>query len=161
MTSFTFAEWVGSGATPLTVDWAVGTSSFGIDVGSGTGNISASLLCTNGQPFNGGLCGGGFGYDVYNSTVSIPNLILNGFTTYWLTLTNATDSFGGRDAWDINSGPSLAYHSTLGQVTSESFTVNGTTLTVLVTGQTPEPTSIMLLGSGILALGSVVRRKLF
>ncbi len=43
----------------------------------------------------------------------------------WLTLTGATDNFGGRDAWDINSGPSAAYHNLLGAVPSESFTITG------------------------------------
>jgi hypothetical protein len=164
MTDFTFAEWVTTGSTPLTVDWAVGTTSFGSDVGSGTGAaITSSLVCTNGSPFNGGLCAGGFGYDIYNSTVTTNDLPLTAGTTYWLSLTNATDSFGGRDAWDINSGASLAYHNTLGQVPSESFTISGGTTTstsTTTTGTTPEPSSIMLFGSGILGLAGVLRRKL-
>jgi hypothetical protein len=159
MNSFTFAEWIPAGATPLTVDWAVGTSSFGNDVGSATSAaISGALLCSAGQPLNGGLCGGGV-FDIYNSTVLTGPLSLSAGTTYWLTLTNATDSVAGRDAWDINSGPSLAYHSTEGQVPSESFTINGQGSTT-TSGSTPEPSSIMLFGSGVLGIASLLRRRL-
>jgi hypothetical protein len=154
---FSFAEWVPAGAIPLSVDWSMGTSSFASDNGSGTGSISFNLLCTNGQPFNGGLCGGGFGYDVYNSFVGTGHIVLNPGSTYWLTLTNATDNFGGRDSWDINSGPSTAYHSQLGQVPSESFTITAESATT-TTGATPEPTSIMLLGSGVLGLVGFLRK---
>ena len=38
---------------------------------------------------------------------------------------------------------------------SEAFTITGGT------GTTPEPSSIMLFGSGILGLAGVLRRKLF
>ena len=72
-------------------------------------------LCSNGSPFNGGICGGDLGYDVYDSQIQVnPWLHLTPGQTYWLTLTNATDSLGGRDGWDIDSGPSQAYHNLLG-----------------------------------------------
>ena len=46
MTSFDIALWSPAGATPLTVDWAVGTTSFGSDVGSGSGAWSSlTLIC--------------------------------------------------------------------------------------------------------------------
>jgi hypothetical protein len=57
--------------------------------------------------------------------------------------------------WDQNSGPSSAYENTLGSIPSESFTLDGIT-----GGSTPEPSSIMLFGSGILGLAGVLRRKL-
>lgn len=155
MTSFTFAEWVPAGSTPLTVDWAIGTSPYGRDLGLGhAAPIYASLLCSSGQPFNGGTCGGDYDYDIYNSTVTIPSAHLFAGQTYWLTLRNSTDNFGDVDGWDINSGPSQAYHSLLGAVPSESFTINGTAAT------TPEPGSIVLLGTGILGLAGILRRRL-
>ncbi|MGB8770764.1 MAG: choice-of-anchor tandem repeat GloVer-containing protein, partial [Candidatus Korobacteraceae bacterium] len=129
MTGFSIAEWVPAGATPLTFDWQVGSTSFGNDLGSGVvsigggGNGSAILLCTNGSPFNGGVCAGGFGYDVYQ--ISVTGLSVTSGSNPYLTLTGTTDSFRGRDAWDINSGPSLAYHNLLGAVPSESFTIDG------------------------------------
>ncbi len=166
MTGFDIAEWVPSGSTPLTFDWSVGSSSFGSNLGSGVLSITGSnrtLLCTNGSPFNGGVCAGGFGYDIYQ--VSATGLTIGAGTNAYLTLTGATDSFGGRDAWDINSGPSAAYHNLLGAVPSESFTITGgstttSSTTTSTTGTTPEPSSIMLFGSGILGLAGVLRRKL-
>jgi hypothetical protein len=158
MAGFTFAEWVPAGATALSVNWAVGTTSFGSDIGSGSasgGNFSPVLLCSSGSGFNGGICGGGFGFDVYDTTVNTGALNLTPGNTYYLSLTGATDNFGSRDAWDINSGSSLAYHNLLGAVPSESFTINGGG-----GGTTPEPSSIMLFGSGILGLAGVLRRKL-
>jgi len=62
--------------------------------------------------------------------------------------------------WDENSGvgckgtgcPSLAWTNSVGTIASEAFTV---------TGSTPEPSSSLLFGSGILGLAGVLRRKLF
>jgi hypothetical protein len=152
---FTFGEWVPAGATPLTVDWAIGTSSFGSDIGAGGDFVEPGLICSSGQPYGGGICGGGLGYDVYISVVRLPDIPLIGGQTYWLTLTNATDDFGGRDAWDINSGGSLAFHNLLGEVPSESFTI----FSGISTGTTPEPSSMVLFSSGILAIANEARRK--
>jgi hypothetical protein len=155
MNDFTIALWAPIGETPLGVAWEVGTSSFGSQVGSSNGNYTSvpwSSLTMLPCPPN---CGGGFGYSVWDATITgLPDFPLAPGTTYYLTLTGATDSSGGRDGWDINSGSSLAYHNLLGQVPSESFTITGTQ------GSTPEPSSIMLFGSGILGLAGVLRRKL-
>jgi hypothetical protein len=156
ISGFTIAEWVPTGETPLTIDWAFGTSSFGSDLQSGTGTPWSSLTLLPCPPYCGG--GDGFGYSVWLSTSTFPYFNVAGGpnNTYWLTLTGATDNSGGRDAWDINSGPSMAYHNLLGSIPSESFTINGTERST-----TPEPSSILLFGSGILGLAGVLRRKLF
>jgi hypothetical protein len=155
MTGFTIAEWALVGDTPLTVDWSVGTSSFG----------STYSGVASGATFSTTLIGtAAFGYDLWDTTVTTNNVggncgaagcSLTGGTWY-LSLTGATDSGSGRDGWDINSGPSLAYHNTLGEVPSESFTINGSA----AGGTTPEPSSILLFGSGILGLAGVLRRKM-
>ena len=146
MTGFTFAEWALPGDTPLSVDWSVGTTSFG----------STYSGVASGATFSTTLLGSAaFGYDLWNTTV-IGGGNLSASSTWYLTLTGATDSGGGRDGWDINSGPSLAYHNTLGAVPSESFTINGSE----GGGTTPEPSSILLFGSGILGLVGVLRRKM-
>jgi hypothetical protein len=83
--------------------------------------------------------------------------------TYWLNLQNAS-SRGDPVYWDENSGPSSASENTVGTIPSESFTVLGTqstTTSTTTTGTTPEPSSIMLFGSGILGLAGMLRRKLF
>ncbi|MGB8769664.1 MAG: PEP-CTERM sorting domain-containing protein [Candidatus Korobacteraceae bacterium] len=157
MTAFTFSEWVPVGAMPATVSWAVGTTSYGALLGSGTATIlptNVAPLCSAGSSFNGGTCGGGFPYDVVNSTVVIPAIPLFG-NTYWLTLTGATDTLGGHDAWDINSGPSLAFENLLGAVPSESFTIYDAP-----SQTTPEPGSIVLFGSGVLGLARLLRLRL-
>ena len=64
--------------------------------------------------------------------------------TYWLDIQNANTLV----YWDENSGPSLASTNSVGTIPSEAFTLYGGTST----GTTPEPRSIMLLGSGILGL---------
>ena len=51
--------------------------------------------------------------------------------------------------------PSQAWDNGVGTIASEAFTISGTT-----TGTTPEPSAIMLFGSGILGLAGVLRRKL-
>ncbi len=169
---FDIAEWVPAGATPLNFDWAIGTTSFGSDIAAGVatigggGNASATLLCTNGSAFHGGVCAGNLGYDVYQVDVGGLGGLPGGAD--WLTLTGATDNFGGRDAWDINSGPSLAYHNSLGAVCSESFSITGTGTPAGGGGpsscgggpSTPEPNSMMLFGSGILGLAGILRRRL-
>lgn len=154
ITSFSFAEWVPAGSTPLTVGWAFGDESFSGDLGGGGGPLaSAFLLCRAGTAFNGGICGGGVS-DVYLSTMSV-GFPLNDFeagNTYWLTLQGATDTTGAHDGWDVNFRHSLAYFNNESDpIPSESFTINGTT---------PEPSSIVLFGFGTLGIAGVLRRKL-
>jgi hypothetical protein len=83
--------------------------------------------------------------------------------TYWLNLQNATLSTGDDPIyWDENSGPSSASQNSVGTIPSESFTLlSGGSGTTSATGSTPEPSSIILFGSGVLGLASVLRRKLF
>jgi hypothetical protein len=61
--------------------------------------------------------------------------------------------------WDENDGPSSATE-TYGDasIPSESFTILGS---ANGGGTTPEPDSVLLFASGVLAVGSVLRRKLF
>jgi hypothetical protein len=103
-----------------------------------------------------------FGYELWQydftfANVSVPN------GTSWVTLSNATDSGGNPVYWDENSGPSLAYENSVGSIPSEAFTMTGTTCEGCCGDSpnctTPEPNSMMLFGSGILAVVGVLRRK--
>ena len=153
MTGFDFYTWLFPGDSVLTVDWQVTSAEFGgTTYGSGTSNVTNSFISTN-----------QYGYDINKETVSGLNLALNG--SYWLNLNNATSAQGNPVYWDENSGKSQASESALGTIPSEAFDINGGTTTTssstTSTGTVPEPSSIMLFGSGILGLAGVLRRKLF
>ena len=130
----------------LTVNWSIGTTPFGTDY---TGPVSAAVTDTL-LPYNGGCC------DIHEDSFTFPSIDLPA-GTYWLTLSAgvAGGPFGPHGAmWDQNSGPSLAYTiNTLNPIPSEAFYIDGTVI--------PEPSSIMLFGSGLLGLAGVLRRKLF
>ncbi|MGB7556743.1 MAG: PEP-CTERM sorting domain-containing protein [Candidatus Korobacteraceae bacterium] len=151
-TTLNFGEWTLGGA-PTTVQWAIGTSSFGGTL-SGPTAVTSTFLGTN-----------AFGYGIYNTQVAISGSLTAG-NTYYLTLSGANDAGGSQfDGWDDNESPvaSCYFENPNGSggcptTESEAFTISGGTTTT--GGTTPEPSSIMLLGSGILGLAGVLRRKL-
>ena len=82
--------------------------------------------------------------------------------TYWLNLDNATlNDDGDPIYWDENSGPSSASENSVGTIPSEAFTIYSNDSIMSTTSTTPEPTSVMLWGSGIIGLAGAIRRKLF
>ncbi len=103
-----------------------------------------------------------YGYNVCTESTSFSGPTLNE-GTYWLNLQNAIVPSGDPVFWDENSGPSSASQNSVGSIPSESFTVQGdcecTTTTTTTTTSVPEPSSVLLFGSGILGLASLVRRK--
>jgi hypothetical protein len=144
--TLSFNYWDASATDVLTtVDGQVGSTSFGGTVYTYTGVTNTSLGTNQ------------FGYNLFRADYTIPNVPWSG--AGYLTLSNACSTSGCSVSnpiyWDENSGPSTAYENTIGSIPSESFTLNGTP-----GGTTPEPSSIMLFGSGILGLAGVLRRKL-
>ena len=109
ITGFDGGFWLYPGDTPGQVDWAIGTSAFGSDKGSGTSALSNVFFETN-----------GFGFDIYTSTASGLSVAL-GPGTYWLTLGNAVTARGTGMYWDENDGPSAAFQNTVGSIGSEAF----------------------------------------
>ena len=150
VTGFDFYTWSYPGDTPTATDWSITSQENGGNVyGSGSGAaLSNVVISTN-----------GYGYQINRDTVSGLNVSL-GAGTYWLNLQNAVTSQGNPLYWDENDGKSLASENTIGSIGSESFDILGGMSTTTTT-MTPEPSSIMLLGSGILGLAGVLRRKLF
>jgi len=178
ITGFQYGIWAYPGDQQTSVDWSISSQKGGGGTvfGSGTATIGGNGL--QGTFTSTYLSTNAFGYDIDLETVTgllIPLSASNGPTNYWLTLQNAQNLQGNPVYWDENSGgqytgqgcggangagqycPSSAeqYYTVggnndLGAMPSESFTING---------ETPEPSSILLLGSGILGLGGVWRRR--
>ena len=111
-----------------------------------------------------------YGYDIDRLSASISGPNLNA-GTYWLNLLNGVTKLGEPLFWDENSGvgckgddgmgggcPSQACDNTClngSNTPPESFDILGTS------GQTPEPSSFVLFGSGFLGMAGVLRRKLW
>jgi len=148
---FDFAAWTLAGDEPRSVDWSLTSSANGGTVyESGTANLTTQYLFTN-----------GYGFNVDEESVSGLNLPLTA-GGYWLKLQNAVTQQGDPLYWDENSGsgcsspgcPSLASENSLGTIPSESFNIMGTQA-----GSSPEPSSLMLVGSGIIGLTGLIRRR--
>ncbi len=149
---FDFTAWAFPGDTPLTVDWSISSAANGGTVfGSGTASLTTTSLGTN-----------QYGYAIDGETVTGLNLPLYAGGD-WLNLGNATTAQDNPLYWDENSGagctspgcPSQASENSVGSIPSESFTISGDS----GGGTTPEPSTIMLLGSGIMGLTVVMRRR--
>ena len=157
ITGFMFGVWEFPGDTLTHVDWSITSGeNSGTVFGSGTASVTDTFISSN-----------QYGYNIDKITVSGLNVETQNPGTYWLNLQNASVASGDPVYWDENSGkgcggagcPSSASQSSLGTIPSEAFTVSYTNNNG--TGTTPEPSSIMLFGSGILGLAGVLRRKLF
>ena len=105
-----------------------------------------------------------YGYNVCEESTTFAGPTLNS-GTYWLNLQVCNVCSNDPVYWDENSGPSQASENSVGSIPSESFTVLGgstsRTTTTSTTGTVPEPSSMMLFGSGILVLSGWIRRTLF
>ncbi len=152
---FAFGVWELPGDSMSSVQWSItsGENSgtvYGSGIASGS-NLTDQFISTN-----------QFGYDIDKISVLASISGLTDGSTYWLNLQNATVPSGDPVYWDENSGqgcesngcPSQASESAVGTIPSESFSILGET------GTTPEPSGFILLGSGILGLAGILRRKL-
>ena len=99
-------------------------------------------------------------FNVCTETASFGPINLNA-GSYWLNLSNLEAvQFDDPVYWDENSGPSQASENSLGTIPSESFTLLGS-VSSATGGTTPEPSSVMLFGSGILGALGFARREFF
>ena len=145
ITGFTFASWMIPGDTLQSAELSITSQEFG-----GTSYFDQVVNFTQSN-----CAGNSYGYNVCqeDATFNGPGLS-NG--TYWIGLDNAISAEGQPVYWDENSGPSSASENSIGTIPTESCTVLGRTGICC-----PEPSSILLFGSGILGLAGVLRRKLF
>ena len=150
--------WVPTGETPTTLTWWLGTSAFAGDLSTGTEALNGSNSTF--------LFNNGFGYDIYEVTVTGLTGMITAGDTYYLTLGNGDTNFGDHLVyWDYNGVGTASCSFAQGGVDDgdcglplpegEAFTLYGTP-----TGTVPEPGSLLLLGSGVLALAGLIRRRI-
>jgi hypothetical protein len=165
LTGFSFGVWEFSGDSMTSVQWSITSGeNSGTMYGSGTASGSAltdKFISTN-----------QYGYNIDLITVTGLNVPQVSGATYWLNLQNAAVPSGDPIFWDENSGkgcsgsgcPSSASESAVGTIPSEAFTLNGCGAgnnNLPDCGPpTAEPSSILLFGSGILALAGILRSRL-
>lgn len=104
-----------------------------------------------------------YGYVIDNVTFSIPSLALNADTTYWLEIDSVNTFYGIGAFWDQSDGLSTAYAGDIGPMTNISLGGGSETFQILGTediSDTPEPSSFLLLGSGLAGLAGLIKRKL-
>jgi hypothetical protein len=158
ITGVTFAAWMAPGDVLDSAEISITSSENG-----GTSYFDQTVSFSQ-----SGCVGNQYGYNVCNENGTLGGGGVNLASTgsYWLNIQNASSAAGDPVYWDENSGPSSASENTVGTIPSESFTVLGsetstTSTSTSTTGTTPEPSSIMLFGSGVLGLAGMLRRKLF
>ena len=150
-----FAAWLFPGDVLESAEVSITSSEFGgTTYFDGTVNFTQSSCVLN-----------QYGFNVCNEGGSFNAAALNA-GTYWLNLQNAVVNNGDPVYWDENSGPSQASESSVGTIPSESFSLGACGDSKSSPGcgppppTSPEPGSLLLFGSGLVAVLGCARRFL-
>ncbi|HZP24974.1 MAG TPA: PEP-CTERM sorting domain-containing protein [Terriglobales bacterium] len=159
VTGFDIWVWEDPGDRMLRLNWQISSGEFGGGTlyGQGTTLVQDSFIAVN-----------EYGFDI--DKVTLTGLSVNiPAGTSWLTLDNAVTADHNPVYWDENSGvgchsqgcPSQAEESQFGTIPSETFDIRGFRTGTDQDGlnTSPEPSSLLMLASGVLALGAVIRRR--
>lgn len=150
LNSVTFSNWFFPGDTGLSVDWAITSTPLGSALFSRTASLTGTMV------------GQGLGFfDIYSEMFSLGGLNLAA-GTYYLQMNNEVISVNGDPGfWGESGGPSAACQDGNGftcatnPIPSESFQISGTNGPPPI----PEPSSILLFGTGLLGAAGALRRK--
>ena len=146
LNGMSFSAWIFPGDELMGAEVAITSSEFG-----GTTYYDQFISFTQ-----SGCVVNQYGFNVCTESASFGPGVNLAAGTYWLTLENG-ELPDDPVYWDENSGPSSASANSIGTIPSESFTLNGSS----TSGSTPEPGSLRLFGTGILALAGLLRHRLF
>jgi hypothetical protein len=158
LTGVNLVAWLNPGDTMTNVDWLITDTAFGGNT-EGSGTASVTDTYTGSQAFEY--------YDLDQESFALPGLSLAA-GTYYLQLQNAVTGYGNPLYWDASNGSSDAAQAGNG---SDPYDLNGANSnpgsnseTYQILGSpdsvTPEPSSFLLLGSGLLGLAGLIKRKL-
>jgi hypothetical protein len=114
------------GSTPQTgwnINWSIGTTQYGSNVASGTDATPTSDYINTQYDYY--VHNSSYQFNLYSVTVPIPDVPISGGTTYWLTLSNTTNTQDYFAYWDASNGNSSAYSPAYGPIPSESFKLFG------------------------------------